>query len=403
MSDSANATTADIICFSSSDWDGKWGSRQQVMLRLATRGHRVLFVEQLAGLEHFWKYADLRKRRYQGWQEGLREIKPNLRLVSPPPLLPGRYYLTAIASVNAAIVQRWLKPYLRQLSFDAPILWLYKPEQAPLIGKFNETMTVYHCIDEFTVGTAGRKRQTIQTLETNLLKRADIVFANSQLTFQNKQKFNPNTYHLPSGADIAHFTKAANPATNIHPDIRKLPRPILAFVGNINEKIDIPMLTSVAHTHPEWTLVMIGQPHPYAIDLQPLQHISNVHWLGKQPFSALPEILKGVDICLLPYAQGEATRYRSPLKLYEYLATGKPIVSTPHPEVTQFSNLITISPAETFDQAIESALKTDTPQARAKRIQAAQQHSWDARVDEILAILSQHSNLGGIYTITTGK
>ncbi len=358
----------------------------------------MLFVEQMAGLEHFWKYADLRKRRYHNWRAGLRKIQPNLWLVSPPPLLPGRYYFTSIARINAIIMHRWLKPHLHRLNFSAPILWFYKPEHVSLIGKFNETLTVYHCIDEFTVGTSGRKRQTIQMLETNLLKRADIVFANSQLTFQNKRKFNPHTYHLPSGADIAHFAKAANPATNIHPDIENLPHPILAFVGNINEKIDISILTSVVRTHPEWTLVMIGQPHPYAVNLQPLQHISNVYWLGKQPFSALPEILKGVDVCLLPYTQSEATRYRSPLKLYEYLATGKPIVSTPHPEVNQFSNLITISPPKTFTQAIEDALKTDTPQAHVKRIQAAQQHSWDARVDEILTILNQHLKLGGITT-----
>lgn len=381
-------TNPNILCFSSTDWDGKWGSRQQVIRRLAARGHRVLFVEQMAGLEHFWKYADLRTRRFQRWKVGLRQIEPNLWLVSPPPLFPGRYYFTKIAHLNAKIVHRWLKPYLQRLNFNAPILWFYKPEHAPLVGKFNETAAVYHCIDEFTVGTAGQKRKTIIQLETQLLKQVTIVFANSKLTFQNKKVFNPNTYHIPSGADVAHFVQADNPATAMHPAVKNLPHPVLAFIGNIDERIDIPLLAAVAQARPQWSLVLVGQEHPTVVNLQPLREFANVHRLGKQPFSVLPNILKAADGCLLPYVQNDAALYRSPLKLYEYLATGKPIISTPHPEVSQFKAMVTIATAPNFVRAIESALQNDTPQQHQQRRQLAHRHSWDARVDEMLTILN---------------
>lgn len=380
----------DILCFSSSDWHGKWGSRQQVMQRLAAQGHRVLYIERLAGLEHLWKYSELRKRRRRNWRVGLRMKAPNLWLLAPPPLLPGRYYLTAIAHFNAFLIRVWLRPYLQQLQLHRPILWLYKPEQVPFIGRFNEQLSVYHCIDEMSVGTSGRKRRTITALEINLLKQAQVIFANSLLTYENKRPFNPHTYHLPSGADVEHFVQATHTTQPPHPDMARIPTPRLVFVGNINEKIDIELLAAVAGARPYWSLVLVGQAYPQATDLRPLQGLANVHWLGKRDFKTLPHLLRGADLCLLPYVQGEATLYRSPLKLYEYLATGKPIVSTPHPEVNHFKEIVAIAAAEDFLSAIEHNLQNDSREAQTRRIAVARQHSWDKRVDEMESVLNKY-------------
>ena len=169
-------TPYDFIFFSSSDWDGKWGSRQQVARQLSRKAGRVLYVEQMAGWEHFWRYPDLRRRRRQRRREGLQEIEPQLWLATPPPLLPGRYYSLAIARLNARWVRRWLQPHLECLNITRPILWCYKPEHVDLIGRFDEKAAVYHCIDEMTVGTQGRKRRIIRKLEHHLLSRTDIVF-----------------------------------------------------------------------------------------------------------------------------------------------------------------------------------------------------------------------------------
>ena len=197
----------DILCFSSSDWEGNWGSRQQVMLRFAQRGCRVFFVEQLAGLEHFWKYRDLRQRRWRGRGNVMRKAQSNLWLCTPPPLLPGRYYLPPVTRLNAAIVCRWIQPYLQHRDVTKPILWLYKPEHVPLICRVENRLAVYHCIDEFTAGQRGHKRATIAALEDELLRKADVVFANSKLTYEGKRKVNSNTYHIPSGADVSIFPR----------------------------------------------------------------------------------------------------------------------------------------------------------------------------------------------------
>ena len=365
------------------------------MLRFAARGHRVFFVERLAGLEHFWRYPDLRRRRQRRWREGMREIRPNLWIWAPFPLLLGRYYSAFIARLNADLVRRWLTPHLRQVKITNPILWLYLPEHAPLVGRFWEQLAVYHCIDEFTVGTRGPKRQIITSLEADLLQRADVVFANSKLTFERKQVLNSNTYRITSGADVEHFAQAANPLIQTHPNVAQLAHPVLAFVGNVNEKTDVSLLASVARARPQWSIVLIGQPFPEAVNLRPIQRLPNVHWLGRRRFESLPSLLHGVDLCLLPYAQGEATRYRSPLKLYEYLATGKPIVSTPHPEVSDFAGAVTIaSPDHLFVEAIEDALRNDTAQKEQRRMEIARQHSWDTRVDEMQRIIAKHLGTG---------
>ncbi len=210
---------ADILCFSSTDWDGVWGSRQQVMLRLARHGHRVLFVEQAAGLEHLWRYPVLRQRKWQRWREGMREVAENVWIASLLPLLPGRYYRSEINGINQSLTVRWTQRRLARLDFAPDWLWLYKPELGPLIGQFGEKLSVYHCIDEFTAGTTGRKRMMIQQWEQDLLRRVDVVFANSRPTFENKQALHERTFRIPSGVDAAHFAQAADKALAVHPAI----------------------------------------------------------------------------------------------------------------------------------------------------------------------------------------
>ena len=379
----------DILCFSSSDWEGNWGSRQQVMLRFAGRGCRVVFVEQLAGLEHFWRYPDLRRRRWSVRGDTRRKIRSNLWLCTPPPLLPGRYYWSGVARLNAVFIGRWIKQHLKSLGVARPVLWLYKPEHAPLVPRVEHRLVVYHCIDEFTAGQRGLKRKNIAALERQLLERADVVFANSALTFKNKKEFNPNTHRIPSGADVEQFSHAGDSAMLVHPDIAALPKPILVCLGNINEKIDTGILMDIAANRPHWTLVLIGQEYPQSTNLSRLKGFSNIYCLGKRPQETLPSLMAGADVCILPYVQSEAALYRSPLKLYDFLATGKPIVSTEHPEVGEFSQAVTIAPSGGFIEAVEAVLKNDRPEDHEPRMSLAREHSWDARVDAMQEILEE--------------
>jgi len=384
----------DILCFSSTDWHGVWGSRQQVMLRFARRGYRVLFIERPAGLEHLLRYTALRRRKVRRWREGLRPVADDLWIASLPPLLPGRYYSVAINRINQWLTAHWSQRYLHELEFTSPILWLYNPEQEPLIGQFGERLSVYHCIDEFTGGTRGRKRSTIAALEAGLLSRVDLVFANSLLTYENKRQFNPNTYRIPSGADVEHFAQAWDPAVPVHPAIARLPQPHIGYIGHVNERLDYAILEHLARQRPSWSLVFVGDTYPWTLDAPPLrrlQALPNVHFLGKYPFAEVPVLVKGMDVCLLPYVDDERARYRSPLKLYEYLAAGKPIVSTDHPEARELGDVVYLaSTPETYLERVAQALTQDSQEHQRQRVAVAQRHSWDRRVDKMERLIHRH-------------
>lgn len=383
----------DILCFSSTDWEGLWGSRQQVMGRFARRGYRVLFVEQLSGFEHLLRYPGLRQRRYRRLREGLRKIADNLWIVSPPPLLPGRYYSLPINRINSWLTVNWLKRYLAKLSIASPLLWVYKPEHGGLISHFDERLSIYHCIDEWTVGTRGRKRATITRLESDLLTAVNLVFANSPPTYEKKRRFNANTFRLPSGADIEHFAQVMDPALSEHPALAGIPRPRIGYSGTINERLDYSYLEHLAHSHPDWALVLIGDPYPWRLDapqIQRLKALPNTHFLGQHPFEQMPSLLKGLDVCLIPYVRDERGYYRSPLKLYEYLAAGKPVVSIDHPEARELeASIYLASTPEEFVTQIAEALQQDCPELQDERINVARGNSWDHRVDKMEAILIQ--------------
>lgn len=381
----------DILCFSSTDWHGIWGSRQQIMRRLAARGHRVLFVERPIGLEHWLRYAEFRRRKGQRWREGMVEIEPGLQILSLPLLLPGRYYSPAINRINQQITIRFVRRYQAQLKMSAPLLWLYNPFQGDLIGHFDELFTVYHCIDEWTAGTSGRKYNVIRQLELNLLQRADLVFANSLPIFEEKRQFNANTHRIPSGVDIERFVTQMEREGSIPAALTQIPTPRIGYSGHINDRLDYTVLEALAAQRPEWSLVLIGDTHPWSMSAPPLQRLQaypNVYFLGKQPYADMPALLQGLDVCLMPYIDDARGRYRSPLKLYEYLAVGKPIVSTPHAEASEFADVVyQAATAAAFVETVAHALVEDDPSVVEQRIAIARQHSWDARVEEMMRII----------------
>ena len=383
----------DILCFSSTDWSGIWGSRQQVMLRFAQRGYRVLYIEQLAGLEHLLRYPELRKRKLERWMEGKREIKDNLWILSAPPLLFGRYYSRNINKLNAWLLSGWTRHVLKKMDFMRPILWLYKPEHSDLIGRFDEQLVVYHCIDEWAAGTRTRKRQTIAQMDNHLTKNAGLVFANSPPTYQHKLSLNPDTHRVPSGVDIDLFSQAISPTTDEHNAISCVSQPRIGYVGTINERLDYTFLEYLAGARPQWNLVLIGDPYPWRMDAPALKRMAafpNVHFLGKFPHRELPALLKGMDVCLVPYVGDERGFYRSPLKLYEYLAAGRAVVSTPNPEVSEFSPLVHMADTpEAFVEQIAIAMAQDTPEKQKQRLHIAKSHSWEERVNQMEVLIQQ--------------
>lgn len=381
---------SDILCISTTDWDEIWGSRQQIMLRLVKRGHRVLFVERQVGPEQLLRSPHLRNRKFKEWRDiRLHNLADGLWRWQPTLLPPGRYYNQVMNRLGQKWLARQLRPVLKRLGFNEIILWLYPPQSAPLIGLFDMKISVYHCIERFAGIQKGRKREVMLEEEAQLLRRADLVFTHSDGL---RKRYEPLTQRpirlIPSAADVAHFQSSRK----VHPDILHIPQPRMGVVGTLDERIDIEMLSELARLHKNWHLILIGHIRTERVDMTPLFALRNVHSLGKYAFKELPELLNGMDVNLVPYVLNELTRYISPLKIYEYLAVGKPIVSVDLPEVHSLSDWITIVPenhgsaaerAKAFGTCIQRAMDSNSPEREYELRKAAWDHDWDERVNDM--------------------
>lgn len=385
---------SDILCISTTDWDEIWGSRQQIMLRLAARGHRVLFVERQVGPEQLLRSSDLRQRKFKAWSGNpLHPIAESVWRWQPPLLLPGRYYSQQLNHWGQQRLARHLRPILSQLGFENVLLWLYPPQSAALVGQFNEVLSIYHCIERFAGIQKGIKRKTMIAEEEKLLRQVDLVFTHAEGLRQLYQPLARRPILLvPSAADVNHFQSSPE----IRPEIAQIPQPRLGIVGTLDDRIDIEMLSILARQHPDWHLIFIGHIRSERLNLAPLLALTNVHYLDKRSFQELPEFLNGMNANLVPYLLNEMTRFISPLKVYEYLAVGKPVISVDLPEVRRLSEWVTIVPtttgkaqtrAQAFAAGIQQTLDANTPGLESERRKVAWQHTWDERVNKMWEII----------------
>ncbi|TFW09647.1 glycosyltransferase family 1 protein, partial [Oxalobacteraceae bacterium OM1] len=223
-----------------------------------------------------------------------------------------------------------LQKLLRQLvrDYDDHIAWFYTPMALPLLQELHPRLVVYDCMDELAAFKNAPK-QLLQR-ESALLKVADIVFTGGQSLYRSKRDRHPNVHCFPSSVDAAHFKQALD-RTNSHPAHREIPGPRMGFYGVIDERFDVDLIGKVAAAHPMWQIVLVGPV--VKIDPASLPKGPNIHYLGQQPYEALPDFLAGWDVCLLPFALNASTRYISPTKVLEYMAAELPSVSTPITDV----------------------------------------------------------------------
>jgi glycosyltransferase involved in cell wall biosynthesis len=370
-----------ILCFAPDPWDDIWRNRHQIMSRLA-RHNLVIYVEPRPYLRNVW--AGLRQGAVRPSQMGsrLRKAMDGLYVYTPPMWAPisGR---EPLASLTRWGRERDLRAAMRRLGAERPILWLVRPDQSDLPGRFGEKVCVYQIVDEYSGygGLTPERREAVLARERRLIERADLVFVTSPALLQSKGQYNPNHTHLiPNGVDYEAFSRELDNHA-LPPDLEALPRPRIGYVGALNDKVDFALLCELARQRRDWSLVLVG---PWGVredaDAFALRQEPNVHFLGKQDVALVPRYIKDLDICLMPYKLNEWTRNIDPLKLYEYLAAGRPVVSTPIPAAIPFARWIAIAEDSRQFQA-EQALAEDSAEARAARRKEASRHSWDARVE----------------------
>ena len=366
-----------IICFSHLNWDRKLFQRpQQLMLRLS-KNFNVLYISGCS-FRYFLKDL-LHKEKLHCY-----EINENLIVYIPFGLPTFQMRFFPAIYLNKILIKLLVKIKIKKLKIQNPILWLYHPRYIWTIGKFKEELIIYDCMDDFTSLLShyeDRKRNAGD--ERELLKGADIVFAGGHTIADLKRNSREDIYVFPSAVETDHFKKALTDNTEIPDDIKQIPHPILGYWGAIDERIDHSLLKSLAQRHPDWSIVLLGPIVRQKIkDLTYLDKVKNIFWLGPKDYSLLPNYAKAFDICLNPFVLTREGKHLSPTKTLEYLATGKPVISTPITDVVRFyDGVVNIAEGvEEFEMAIKRCMEEDNEFLKQKRIDFAENKTWENTV-----------------------
>jgi UDP-galactopyranose mutase len=347
---------ANLLVFSHLRWDFVF-QRPQHLLSRAAAERRVYFWEEALPLpdESGEPYLDVQQKQ------------PNLWVARP--YLPVSLEGQAREEFKAGL----LRGFMAQQGIERFVLWYYTPWALRFTTQLEPAAIVYDCMDELSLFRGANPQ--LKELELELFRRADVVFTGGQSLYEAKRTQHDNAHLFPSSIDAAHFGKARLQQAEPE-DQAAIPHPRLGFFGVIDERMDLDLLAGVAALRPDWHLALIGPI--VKIDPEALPQAPNIHYLGQKAYEQLPVYLAGWDAALMPFARNEATRFISPTKTPEYLAGGKPVVSTSIRDVVRpygEQGLVRIAdtPEDTV-AAIEETLAL-TP---------AERSAWQARVDEFL-------------------
>lgn len=281
---------------------------------------------------------------------------------------------------------RWaVRRAMRALGTARYISWFVVPHPGFLAQRLGEDLCVYYCIDDYAAHP-GVDAAVIGARDDALTRCADLVFVAPPALLASKQAVNAHTLFSPHGVDVALFARAMDPATPLPEAAASLQGTVVGYFGSIHEWIDLELVAWLARMRPQWTFLLVGH---VATDVSVLRALPNVMLVGAQPYQDLPAWAKAFDVAIIPYKHNRQVENANPLKLREYLATGKPIVSVSNAEIERFSQWVQIVEGkEMFLAALEKAVHEDPPGAAAARMAAVAGQTWDNRVHEVLGHVS---------------
>jgi glycosyltransferase involved in cell wall biosynthesis len=361
--------SSDLVCFSHLRWDFVYQRPQHLLSRCA-QTRRVFFVEEPLISQDGSYWLDISQR------------KSGVVVVVP-------YLPEGLSEADAiALQQRLINILFAEAQIQLPILWYYTPMAISFTQQLEASAIIYDCMDELSAFQGAHPE--LQAREAHLFKLANLVFTGGHSLYEVKQHQHANVHAFPSSIDAPHFTQARDSIEDPS-DQATIPHPRLGFYGVIDERMDLALLDGIAQARPDWHLVIVGPV--VKIDPATLPNHPNIHYLGGKSYQELPSYLAGWDVALLPFACNESTRFISPTKTPEYLAAGKPVVSTSIRDVVYpygDENLVHIADAvPEFIKAIAIALKQNQVHIDwLDRVDAfLAQNSWDLTWEKMNALI----------------
>jgi glycosyltransferase involved in cell wall biosynthesis len=376
----------DVVILYAPPWEGPTRfSKHHLARYFANRGARVLYVE-----------APLTPLGLRRGHSFFGELRQTLRQPHPVAerlwvrrhFLPLPYHAaTHLTNRRAAnrFGQRLLAPVIRRdlryLGMRRPVLIAGLPHAADVLPLLPRKALVYHCADDYA--HVSGFPSSLPDLEADLCRAADLVITTSDTLCQARRSLNPNTHWIPNGVDTEHFSAPARPASELY----GVPRPIVGFIGGLSEWVDVDLLASLARRHPGWSFVLVG---PVGIDTSPVAACRNVRLLGPRPYAQLPAYLAAMDVALIPFKHTAVTYHADPIKAYEYLAAGVPMVATDMPALRRLAHVVRLADSpDSFSAQIEHALIEGRATRKRERQAEAARHTWSNRFDELTQLLER--------------
>ena len=388
---------ADVILLSTADWDHPlWTNKQHLAVSLAEAGHRVVYVDSLGIRAARPGQADRRRilRRLRRSLQPLRRVRQGIWVLSPL-VWPGR--TSGIGgrlnrwSLNLALF--WADWWL---DLRTPLLWSFNPNTRLYLKLGRFQATIYHCVDRIQA-QPGMPSEALDQAERDLCGVVNAVFTTAPQLQQQLAPLNPGTHLFGNVADAQHFGTALSGSLQRPRDMPAAVGPCLIFIGAIDRyKLDLAMFEALIAATPQWTYVLIGpvgETDP-GTDVSSLASHPNVHLLGPKPYTELPAYLAAADVALLPLQLNDYTRHMNPMKFFEYLAAGCPVVATAIPSLLEQADVASLCPpqAGAFQEAIATVLQGDGPDL-AQRLARAEQFTYARRTASMLQCLSRHGLL----------
>jgi len=378
----------DIVCFSN-DWDSDPLSKKHIMQRLAKK-NRVLWINSIGNRKPTASVRDFKRivKKLRDFSGGHKSVAERIHVYSPIAI---PFHGNALARwINRKALQWSVRRVCRRLGFDRPVTWTFEPASAEVAGRLGEGALVYHCVDEFSE-FSGTDKAALLELERQLMTKSDCVFVSSDRLLANKRQYNPNTFLVTHGVDVAHFRAACDAYTTVPEDIASLTGPVVGFFGLIADWVDLELIRFLADARPDWNFVLIGK---HVTDLRAVSGLKNVHILGPRPYAVLPNYAKAFDAAILPFVVNNLTLAANPLKLREYLAAGLPVVATALPEAEKLGSLVRIGRNTLeFLHHLESILSSSSTGPQVSISNAMDKESWDDKVEELSRIFMEVSRV----------
>lgn len=390
-----------IIFLGNTRFDSEIKATSLFVARNLSKDNKVFFIDYPFTLKDFIKgiNSDATKERqgkFSLFSDGLIDTDlPNLKVVITPPVLPinflpeGKAFRLAL-KINEYIISNRIKKILKNNKIDDFIYINSFNFHYPNIARYiKPTLEVYHCVDPMIV--PYDMKHGIKS-ESQLVKESDLVICTSKALYDEKKKLNEHTYFVPNATDSSLGEKTLDPTLTTHKKLLDLPKPIIGYLGTIERRIDYDLIENIVTRNPDKSFVLAG---PVLDNYVPesLYEKQNLYIIGPVPYLEVPQMIKSFDVAIIPFKKDKVSETIFPIKLFEYLSAGKPVIMTDfNPDLKDFTaDLVDYCcDAVSFNTAINYVIENNTPLKAAERRELAKKNTWENRTDQIAEIISAH-------------